>query len=128
MVEKSDKNNVETVSVGTKLSRFGLASLIIAVTAIPFYYVSIHRINSLNKNHPDVCVVRDTPFYNTIHTLCAVLPAASVTCAILSLLRCRRSKSRFTAAIPALAGLLLAVASFTIYVLALLALAYDQYH
>ncbi len=128
MIEKSDTDNIKPASVGTKISRFGLASFIIAVTAIPLLYVSVHRIKFLHDNSPVACLVRDTLLYRTIHTLCAVLPAASVIFGVLSLMRCWRNKSRFTAAIPALAGLLLAVASFTIYYLALLALACNRCH
>ncbi len=127
-MENSDTADIEPASAGTKLSRMGLASLIVAAAAIPLFYVSIHRINSLNENNPDVCLVRDTSFYNTIHTLCAILPAASATLATLSLMRCQRNKTCFAAAIPALAGLLLAVVSFAIYFLVLSALARSHSH
>ena len=63
-----------------------------------------------------------TPFTRSA----AIVPAASVTFAILSLMRCRRNKTTFTAAIPAIAGLLLAFVSFTAYFLILLALAHSH--
>ncbi|MFH1369824.1 MAG: hypothetical protein ABII09_00830 [Planctomycetota bacterium] len=128
MIEKSSINNIEPVPVGRKLSRLGLASLIIAVAVIPLFYVSVHRIDSLNENSAYVCIVEDTPFYNTIHTLCVILPVVSVGFAILSLTRFLRKRIRFASAIPALAGLLLTIASFTIYYLALLALAGGHSH
>ncbi len=126
MAEELDTNNIETVRLGQKTSRMGIVSLVFAVAAIPLLYASIHRITALHSGSIDVCLVRETPFYNTVHTLCSILPAASVIFAILSLMRCRRNKTTFTAAIPALAGLLLAFISFTAYFLILLALAHSQ--
>lgn len=126
MAEEPDTNNIESVYLGQKPSRLGLVSLVLAVTAIPFFYTSIHRIVILNSGSLGICLVRETPFYNTVHTLCATLPAASVTFAILSLMCCRRNKTSFAAAIPAIAGLLLAFVSFTAYFLILLALAYSH--
>lgn len=128
MNEKSNTIKIEAVSTGTKRSRLGLTSLIAAVAATPFFFISIHRIHSINEKHPDVCVVRDTAFYNTIHTLCAVLPIAAVILSVLSLMRCRRNKISFIEAIPAIGGMLIAVVSFTIYLLDLLALAYGNFH
>lgn len=126
MAEKPDTNNIEAVCPGAKTSRLGLVSLVFAVAAIPLFYASIHRIIALHNSSTDICLVRETPFYNTVHTLCAILPAASVTFAILSLIRCRCNKTSFAAAIPALAGFLLAFVSFTAYFLVLLALAHSQ--
>lgn len=126
MTEEPDTNKIESVCLDQKTSRLGLVSLIFAVAAIPLLYASIHRITALHSGSIDICLVRETPFYNTVHTLCAIVPAASVTFAILSLMRCRRNKTTFTAAIPALAGLLLAFASFTAYFLVLLTLAHSQ--
>jgi hypothetical protein len=123
MAEEPDTNNIESVCFGPKTSRLGLVSLVLVVAAIPLFYASIHRIAALHNN---ICLVRETPFYNTVHSLCTILPAASVTFAILSLMRCRRNKASFAAAIPALAGLLLAFASFTAYFFVLLALAHSQ--
>ncbi len=123
MAEKTDTNNIEAVPVGGKFSRFGLASLIIAVAAIPLFYVSFHRIKSLNEKSAYVCIVADTPFYNAIHTLCVILPVVSVGFAAVSFIRLIRKKVRFVSAIPALAGLVIAVVSFAVYYLALLSLA-----
>jgi hypothetical protein len=123
MPEKPDINDIEAVCFDSKTSRLGLVSLVFAVVAILFFYTSIHRIAALHNN---VCLVRETPFYNTVNMLCSILPATSVTFAILSLMRCRRNKTSFTAAIPALADLLLAFASFMAYFLILLALAHSQ--
>ncbi|MGD0572042.1 MAG: hypothetical protein ABSB11_03380 [Sedimentisphaerales bacterium] len=126
MPEEQETNNIESVCLDQKTSRVGLVSLVLAVAAIPFFYTSIHRIAALHNGSVDVCLVRETPFYNTIHALCSILPAASLTFAILSLIRCRRNRTGFATAIPALAGLLLAFASFTAYFLVLLALAHSR--
>jgi hypothetical protein len=126
MMEITKTNMNGAVCTGPKTSRMGLISLAFAVIAIPFLYISIHRIAILHNNTLDICIVGETPFYNTIHALCSVLPAASATSAILSLIRCRRNKTAFTAAIPAFAGLLLALVSFTVYLIALLTIAYSH--
>ncbi len=122
MAEKLDTSDIESVCLGQKTSRLGLVSLVFAVASMPFFYISIHRITALHN----VCLVRETPFYNIVNTLCVIVPAASVTFAILSLMRCRRNKTGFAAAIPAIAGLLLAFVSFTAYFLVLLALAHSH--
>ncbi len=126
MTEIMDTNKSEVVCVSPKTRLMGLISLAFEVVSIPFLYISIHRITVLNNGSLGVCFVRDTSFYNTVHALCSVLPAASVTFAILSLIRCRRNKTTFAAAIPAFAGLLLALASFTVYFIALLTIAYGR--
>jgi len=118
-----DTNNIERVCSGLKTKQMGLISLIFAVIAAPFLYISIRRIAFL---HHDICIVRETPFYNTVHALCSILPAASITFAILSLMRCRRNKTVFADAVPALTGLLLSLLSFTVYFLVLLAIVYSR--
>lgn len=128
MTEKPDTNSVEAVRVGWKLSRFGVASLVIAVAAAPLFYVSYHRIEELNEKSAYVCIVGDTPFYSVIHTVCVVLPVVSFAFAAVSLIRLVRRKVRFASAIPALAGLILTVVSFAVYYLALLALAEGHPH
>ena len=77
MTEKPDTNNVEVIHAYGKLSRFGLASLVIAAAAIPLFYVSYHRIEELNRKSAYVCIVGDTLFYSVIHTVCVVLPVVS---------------------------------------------------
>ncbi len=126
MAEKPDTNNIELVCPGLKTSWMGFVSLVLAVAAIPLFYTSIHRIAALHNGSLGICLVRETPFYNTVNTLCSIVPAASVTFAVLSLIRCRRNKTSFAAAIPALAGLLLAFVSFTAYFLVLVALAHSH--
>jgi hypothetical protein len=124
-MEKPDENNIEFVCPGPRMRRLGIVSLVFAVSALPFFYISINRIIALHSPTIETCLMRETPFYNTIHTLCAILPATSVTFAILSLMRCRRNKTAFAAAASALAGLLLAFASFSAYFIALLTLAHS---
>ena len=126
MAEKPGTNNIESVRLDQQTIRLGLVSLVFAVAAMPFFYTSIHRIAALHNDSIDICLVRETLFYNTIHSLCAIVPAASVTFAILSLMRCRRNKTSFAAAIPPFVGMLFAFVSFTAYFLVLLALAHSQ--
>ena len=99
----------------------GFTSIIFALAAIPFLFISVYRVYALQK--AEVCLVRETPFYITVDTLCSVLPCVSVVSGVLSLIRWRRNKMRFPSAIPALAGIMLAITAFSIYFLALLVLA-----
>jgi hypothetical protein len=99
----------------------GFASVISAAAAIPLLFTSINRISSLQK--AEVCLIRETTFYTTVDTAGSVLPFMSVMFGVLSLVRCRQSKKRFTSAIPAFIGLIIAVTAFSVYFLALSALA-----
>jgi hypothetical protein len=104
----------------------GFASIISAVAAIPLLFMSINRISSLQK--AEVCLIRETTFYKTIDTAGSVLPFVSVMFGVLSIVHCRRNKKRFTSAIPAFIGLIIAVTAFSVYFLALSALAEHHLH
>ena len=101
----------------------GFASIISAAAAIPLLFTSINRISSLQK--AEICLIRETTFYKTVDTAGSVLPFVSVMFGALSLVRCLRNKKRLTSAIPAVIGLIIAVTAFSIYFLALSALAYN---
>ena len=118
MTERSDTNFAELNRKSTE--RLGFTSIIFVLAAIPLLFISIHRVYALQK--AEVCLVRETLFYRTVDTLCFVLPCVSVISGVLSLIRYRRNKMRFSSAIPALAGTMLAIMAFSIYFLALLVL------
>ena len=99
----------------------GFASIISAIAAIPLLYTSINRISSLQK--AEICLIRETTFYKTIDTAGSVLPFVSIMFGVLSLVSCLRNKKRFTSAIPAVIGLIIAVTVFSAYFLTLSALA-----
>lgn len=101
----------------------GFASIISAIAAIPLLYTSINRISSLQK--AEICLIRETTFYKTIDTAGSVLPFVSIMFGVLSLVSCLRNKKRFTSAIPAVIGLIIAVTAFSVYFLTLSALAYN---
>jgi uncharacterized protein (DUF697 family) len=105
---------------------FGFASIISAVVAIPLLFTSINRISSLQK--AEVCLIRETTFYNTIDTAGSVLPFVSVMFGVLSLVSCRRNQKRFISAIPAFIGLITAVTAFSVYFFALMALAENNFY
>lgn len=127
MAGQSNTNNIEAGrGAAPKADRAGFASLIIALAAIAAFHVSIHRIKTLQNRH--VCIVRETLPYRAANTLCSVLPAASVAFGVLSLIRYGRKKGRFTTAIPALAGIIVSVASAVVYCVVLLALAEGPVH
>ncbi len=121
MNEQSGTNK-EIITVGKgKISHLAVASLAIAAAAIPFMFISVQRIKTLQSSQ--TCLIKETPFYRTVDTAGSILPAVSVIFGILSLIRYWRHRSPFLAEIPALAGIILAVTSYTVYFLALLALA-----
>ena len=126
MSEQTDISEIETIGKKDPIGRFGMFSLIIAVSALPFLCVSLHRIKDLQDRH--VCSFGETPLYLTVNTLSSVLPAVSVTSGLLSLIRCRRTKTRLKAEIPAITGISLSILSFLAYFLLLLELTKRQIH
>jgi hypothetical protein len=99
----------------------GAVSIFFAIATIPFLFISVHRVYTLQKS--EACLVREKPFYVTIDTLCSVLPSVSLISGVLSLFRFRRKRMHFATVIPALAGIVISITAFSIYFLVLLSLA-----
>ncbi|MBN2019029.1 MAG: hypothetical protein JW749_02255 [Sedimentisphaerales bacterium] len=122
MIERFDNTFVGPNQ--NKIKRLGFISIISAVAAIPLLFISVHRVYALQK--AEVCLARETTLYRTVDAIGSVLPFISVIFGVLSLIRFIRNKTRFTSAIPALAGIALAAAVFSAYFLALTALAENR--
>ena len=90
-----------------------VASLVLSIMAILAVILSIRRIGAVQAL--PVCLIAETPSYRVVHSLCTILPTASLVAGIVALLRMLRSRSGLTNMIMAIAGVAVSVSILVLY-------------
>lgn len=90
-----------------------IASLILSLSAILAVILSIHRIKTVQSL--PVCLIAETPRYRLVHSLCTILPTASLVAGILALIRMLRSRSRLWGIILAAGGITISLTVLVFY-------------
>ncbi len=104
-------NNIQRQKPQT--SALAIASLILSLLAILAAILSIHRIETV-QNLP-VCLIAETTGYRVVHSLCTILPTASLVAGILALIRMLQSRSRLWGIILAAGGIAVSLTVLVLY-------------
>jgi hypothetical protein len=92
-----------------------IVSVVLGIVAVPVAAVSLHRISTVQSPSFQTCLISETPVYRGVHSLCAILPASSVTAGILGLMRMVRRRGRLRGKGAAIGGIVLSAAVLGIY-------------
>ena len=90
-----------------------VVSLVLSILAILAVILSIRRIEAV-QNLPG-CLIAETPKYRLVHSLCTILPTASLAAGILALFRMLRRRSRLWSKILAAGSIAISAAVLVLY-------------
>lgn len=88
-------------------------SLFLSILAILAVILSIRRVEAV-QSLPG-CLIAETPGYRLVHSLCTILPTASLAAGIVALLRMLRSHGRLWGKILATGGIAISAALLILY-------------
>jgi hypothetical protein len=129
MAENQDAGRVEnTAHPKRRLSRLAIASLVLGILLLPIAIISIRRISTVQSPSFQACLVQETPAYRAVHSLCVIVPTASIMFGILALMRVVRSRRKLSGTAFAVSGIAISIAVFIIYLLNLISLASGHAH
>ena len=92
-----------------------IVSVVLGVLAVPVATVSLHRISTIQSPSFQTCLISERPVYRGVHSLCAILPAGSVTTGILALIRIVRRRGRLRGKGAAIGGIVISAAVVGVY-------------
>ncbi len=104
-------NNIKRQKPQT--NALAIASLILSLSAILAVILSIHRIETVQSL--PVCLIAEPLKYRFVHSLCTILPTASLAAGILALIRMLRSRSRLWGIILAAGGITVSLTALVLY-------------
>lgn len=90
-----------------------IASVVLSVLAILAVILSTRRIEAV-QSLPG-CLVAETPGYRLVHSLCTILPTASLAAGIVALVRMLRNRSRLWGKILAAGGIAVSATVLILY-------------
>ncbi len=90
-----------------------VVSIVLSILAILAVILSIRRIEAV-QSLPG-CLIAETPKYRLVHSLCTILPTASLAAGIVALLRMLRRRSRLWGKILAAGSIAVSAAVLIIY-------------